>query len=337
MSINVCIFGVSGYTGSKLLYFLDRHNKVNIHGVFGETTSGKKLGDINKNLVKSSNLLVSKYEEFNFSSTDLIFSCLPHSKFQTDIIKDIDPKIPIIDLSGDFRLDSTRDYQEFYECKHNAKELQNKFVYGLSEVNRNKIRNTKFISNPGCYPTSILIPLIPLIKEKKFGIKEVIIDSKSGISGAGKKPKIENLFAEISENFFAYSVSKHQHYPEINQEMNKIKKGVSVTFTPHVIPIISGIHSTIYLDLNADKKEYEKVLIEAYENENFIKILKDSNTPSIKDVRNTNNLAMKIFSDYSKKKIILVSCIDNLIKGASGQAVQNMNIMFGFDERESLM
>ncbi len=337
MSINVCIFGVSGYTGSKLLYFLDRHKKVKVHGVFGEASYGKKLGDIHKNLYKNSKLLISDYKEFDFGSTDLIFSCLPHSKFQKEIIKNINPKIPIIDLSADFRLDSLEDYEEFYECKHNSRELQNKFVYGLSEVNRNKIRNSKFISNPGCYPTSILIPIIPLIKEKKFGIKEVLVDSKSGISGAGKKAKIENLFTEISENFFAYGVSKHQHYPEINQEMNKINEGVSLTFIPHVVPIISGIQSTIYLDLNADKKEYEKVLFETYENENFIKIFKDSDNPSIKDVRNTNNLVMKVFSDYSKKKIILVSCIDNLIKGASGQAIQNMNIMFGFDESESLI
>ena len=337
MSLNVCIFGVSGYTGSKLLHFLDRHKNVNINGVFGESTLGQKLGQINKNLTKYSQLKIIDFNDFNFDNTDLIFSCLPHGKFQSEIVKVIDPKIPIIDLSGDFRLESVDEYEKFYECKHKTANLKKNYTYGLSEIYRDKIKKSKFVSNPGCYPTSILIPLIPLLREKKFQINDVIVDSKSGISGAGKKLKIENLFAEISENFFSYGVNKHRHYPEIKQEIDKFNNDISITFIPHVIPIISGMQSTIYFNRNQEKEEYENVLSSFYKDEMFIKIYKDSNMPCIKDVKGTNNVAIKVFNDYSRKKIVIVSCIDNLIKCASGQAVQNMNIMHGFNEIESLV
>tara|TARA_E500000178_G_C16938055_1_gene714959 strand:- start:62 stop:1075 length:1014 start_codon:yes stop_codon:yes gene_type:complete len=337
MSLNVCIFGVSGYTGSKLLCFLDKHKNINIHGVFGNSTYGRKLGDLFHNLQNSSKIKITNYEEFNFNKTDLIFSCLPNGKLQKEIVNNLDPKIPIIDLSGDFRLESNLDYEKFYECSHKSRKLQKKFSYGLSEIYRQQIKKAKFISNPGCYPTSILIPLIPLIKEKTLSIKDIIIDSKSGISGAGKQPKIENLFSEISGNFFSYGIKKHKHYPEIKQEIGKIDNKIAFTFIPHILPIVSGIQSTIYIEKKTDEKDYIKILSDSYENEPFIKIYSGSRVPSVKDVFNTNNVAMNVFSDYSKKKIVIVSCIDNLVKGAAGQAVQNMNIMFNFDEMESLI
>ena len=337
MALNVCIFGVSGYTGSKLLYYLDKHKQINIHGVFGNSTSGKRLGDLFENLNKSSKIKISDYKNFNFSKTDLIFSCLPNGKLQNDIIKNLDPNISIIDLSGDFRLNSKSEYQKFYNLSHSSYSLKKKFCYGLSEVNRNKIKKNKFISNPGCYPTSILLPLIPLIKEKKLKVQDIIIDSKSGISGAGKQPKIENLFTEISGNFFSYGIESHKHFPEINQEIKLINKKVSFTFVPHVLPIISGIQSTIYLEKKFNEKEYYKILKNFYMNEPFIKIYSGKKVPQIKEVQNTNNIAINVFTDQLKKKIIIVSCIDNLVKGAAGQAIPNMNIMFDFKETESLI
>ena len=241
MSINVCIFGVSGYTGSKLLEFLDKHRKVNVSGVFGHSTIGKELGEINNNLQNISKIKITNFEDFNFDQVDLIFSCLPHKKLQSDIIKNLSKDLSIIDLSGDFRLKSIEEYKKFYKCEHHAKELNKKFSYGLSEIYKKKIKDSKYISNPGCYPTSILLPLIPLLRESKYKIKDIIADSKSGISGAGKRPKIQNLFSEISENFFSYGLTEHQHYPEMKQEINKINKNISFTFIPHVLPIISGI------------------------------------------------------------------------------------------------
>ncbi len=337
MSLNVCIFGVSGYTGSKLLYYLDRHKQTNLHGVFGNSTSGKKLGDLFKNLSKSSEIKISNYKDFDFSKTDLIFSCLPNGKLQKEIIKNLDPKISIIDLSGDFRLNSKAKYQEFYNLSHKSYALKEKFCYGLSEVYRQKIKQSKFISNPGCYPTSILLPLIPLIKEKKLSIQDIIIDSKSGISGAGKQPRVQNLFSEISGNFFSYGIESHKHYPEIEQEIRLINKKVSFTFVPHVLPIISGIQSTIYINKEFNEKDYYKAIKNFYIDEPFIKIYSGKKVPQVKEVQNTNNVAINLFSDFSKKKIVIVSCIDNLVKGAAGQAVQNMNIMFDFEETESLV
>ena len=337
MSLNVCIFGVSGYTGSKLLYYLDKHKQTNIHGVFGNSTSGKKLGDLFKNLNKSNKIKISNYEEFDFSKTDLIFSCLPNGKLQKEIIKNLDPKISIIDLSGDFRLNSKSEYQKFYNLSHKSYALKEKFCYGLSEVYRKKIKQSKFISNPGCYPTSILLPLIPLIKEKKLRIQDIIIDSKSGISGAGKQPRVENLFSEISGNFFSYGIESHKHYPEIEQEIRIINKKISFTFIPHILPIISGIQSTIYLEKKCNENDYYKALKNFYIDDPFIKIYSGNKVPQVKEVQNTNNIAINLFSDYSKRKLVIVSCIDNLVKGAAGQAVQNMNIMFDFDETESLI
>lgn len=337
MSLNVCIFGVSGYTGSKLLYFLDKHKNVKVRGVFGHSSKGKKLGEILNNLKNISQLKISNYEDFNFDNVDLVFSCLPHNKFQNEIINNLNSKLSIIDLSGDFRFDSTDEYEKFYKCKHNAKEINKKFLYGLSEIYKQEITKSKFIANPGCYPTSILLPLIPLLREKKLDVREILVDSKSGISGAGKKLKVENLFSEISENFFSYGLTEHQHYPEIMQEFNKFKKNISFTFIPHVLPVISGIQSTIYLEKKFHEDEYKKTLSEFFANESFVKIYEDNRIPSIKDVRNTNNIAIKIFTDYSKRRIVILSCLDNLVKGASGQAIQNMNLMFNFDEEESLV
>ena len=262
---------------------------------------------------------------------------MPNGKLQKEIIKNLNPKISIIDLSGDFRLKSKLEYQKFYNMPHKSYSLKEKFCYGLSEFYRSKINKSKFISNPGCYPTSILIPLIPLIKEKKLRIQDIIIDSKSGISGAGKQPRIENLFSEISGNFFSYGIKSHKHYPEIDQEIRLINKKVSFTFVPHVLPIISGIQSTIYLEKEFDEKEYYKTIKNFYVDEPFIKIYSGNKIPQVKEVHNTNNLAVNLFSDYSKRKIVIVSCIDNLVKGAAGQAIQNMNIMFNFEETESLI
>ena len=337
MSLNVCIFGVSGYTGAKLLFFLNKHPKVNVHGVFGNLNLGKKIKEINPNLNSISELTITDYQNFNFKETDLIFSCLPHGKFQQDIIRKLDLKIPIIDLSGDFRLESISQYERFYSTKHKSKNLKEKFIYGLSEIYRKEIKKSKFISNPGCYPTSILLPMIPLLKKKELKIENIIIDSKSGVTGAGKNPKTQNLFSELSGNFFSYGIDSHKHYPEIKQELKKLDKKISFTFIPHLLPVKTGIQSTIYINKTCDENHYHQILSNFYQNEPFINIYSGSQVPSLKDVQGTNNIAIKIFTDFSKERIVIISCIDNLIKGASGQAIQNMNIMFDFDETESLI
>ncbi len=336
MSLNVCIFGVSGYTGSKLLYYLCNHKKVKIVGVFGYKTAGIKLECLFPKINNLPKISITNYEKFDFKNVDLIFSCLPHGEFQKKIFKNLDKKISIIDLSGDFRLESKNEYEKFYNIKHDSFNDRSKFVYGLSEINREKISKTKFVCNPGCYPTSILIPIIPLLKNNVL-TESILVDSKSGVSGAGKNLSENYLFSELQNNFYSYGINSHKHLPEIKQEIKKLSKNVSVTFIPHLLPIFSGIQSNIYLGASKHSvDEIEEIIEKYYCNDIFIKILKKG-IPKINDVQNTNNVLIKIFSDYEQNKIVIISCIDNLVKGAAGQAIQNMNIMFGLDETESLI
>ena len=299
MPINVCIFGVSGYTGSKLLFHLIKHKHVNILAVFGQNSIGKNLTELFPNISESSDLKITSFNDFKFENVDLIFSCLPHGKFQNNIISNLDLNIPIIDLSGDFRLEDKMIYEDFYNIKHKNFNLKKKFVYGLSEVYRNQISKAKYICNPGCYPTSILIPLIPLLKEKVIKSGHIIIDSKSGVSGAGKKLVETNLFSELNNNFYSYSVEKHKHFPEINQELMKINKKVSFTFIPHLLPVFSGLQSNIYIDYDGDKiKDIQNVLLNYYSKEPFVK-LNFKDPEKLSNVQGTNNM----FSRIMKKNV----------------------------------
>jgi N-acetyl-gamma-glutamyl-phosphate reductase len=337
MSLNVCIFGVSGYTGSKLLYYLNKHKKITVVGVFGNSKIGESLSQMHPDIKNLPELKITNYYDFDFSKVDLIFSCLPAGLFQSKIIENLDPNIPIIDLSGDFRLENKRTYEKFYEMSHKNFHLIDKFVYGLTEINRDVIKKSKFISNPGCYPTSILIPLIPLLKHDVIKSGHIIIDSKSGMSGAGKKSVENRLLAELKNNFYSYCVTSHKHFPEIDQEIKKVNKNISFTFVPNLLPIFSGLQSNIYIDHTDLKlKEIREVIHNFYKGESFIKI-KDEKPVKLSQVQGTNNVFINIFEDFEKKKILIISCIDNLIKGAAGQAIQNMNLMFGFKESESLI
>ena len=236
-------------------------------------------------------------------------------------------------MSGDFRLNNYNDYELFYETKHKSEDLQKKFVYGLSEFYRNEISKSKFIANPGCYPTSILLPLIPLIKDKQIKSNNIIIDSKSGYSGAGrgvhKKYKYQNLYDSLK----AYGVGFHRHNSEIEQTLKEYSnKKIEFNFTPHLTPMFRGILSTIYVEVNKNvsQNKIKKVLTDYYKNDIFIKILKNDSFISTNDVINTNRCHISVCKTKNKNKFIILSIIDNLIKGGSGQGVQNMNLKFGF-------
>ena len=336
--INIALIGATGYTGLDLTLILSKHPQVNIKYLCATKNIGKNISFFDKR-IKKKLPNITPVTSIQWDNIDLIFLSLPNGEAQKYIKKKFlkNKNIKFIDLSADFRINDPKVYQQNYKISHKAKDLIKHSLYSIPELNKREFKNKRIISNPGCYPTSILIPLIPLIKEKKLRIKDIIIDSKSGISGAGKQPRIENLFSEISGNFFSYGIESHKHYPEIDQEIRLINKKVSFTFVPHVLPIISGIQSTIYLEKEFDEKEYYKTIKNFYVDEPFIKIYSGNKIPQVKEVQNTNNLAINLFSDYSKRKIVIVSCIDNLVKGAAGQAIQNMNIMFDFEETESLI
>ena len=311
------IINITSYSGLELLRILKMHPEVEITQVTGRSMAGEKLSDV-FNFYNGDLVIQDELKD----SVDLIFSCLPHKASAEVIGKFVNNEVNTVDLSADFRL-PVEIYESTYESKHPYPSLINKFVYGLPELNKKKISSSKFISNPGCFPTCGTIPLIPLIGKD---IVNIIIDAKTGISGAGRSKKIEHNFSEISDNFSAYSLNGHRHEPEIENNLN-----FKLHLTTHLAPMVRGIFSTIYF------QSKEKINIDEYINyfseHPFVNVLSES--PKVKDVRGTNNCNL-YFQELKKNNDLnsyrIISVIDNLTKGASGQAVQNMNLLFDFEE-----
>ena len=340
--LNVAIIGASGYTGAELIRILLNHSNVQIKALIANSNAGQKIEEIYPHLIHFSLPVLQKIEEVNFSEIDVAFCCLPHTTSQEIIKKLMDNKnlshLKILDLSADFRLENVDDYKKWYGHEHIAPSLQPQAVYGLSEIHRDKIKKTNLVACPGCYPTSALLPLIPLLQNNLIKKEGIIIDSKSGASGAGRSLKTGNLFCEVNNSVKAYSIGKHRHVGEIEQELVKAaKSGLEIDFTPHLIPINRGIISTIYADVSDGFSidDIKNCLQVKYESEYFVNVIE--NEPNISDVVGTNFCVISVNKARTKNKVIIVSVIDNLCKGASGQAVQNMNILFGFDERSGLI
>lgn len=339
--LKIAIIGASGYTGAELIRILINHKKVEISALVANSNAGQKITQLYPHLIHYNLPDLKKIEEIDFTKIDVVFGCLPHTTSQETFKKLLaDPKnshLKIIDLSADFRLENVADYQKWYEHEHIAANLQPQAVYGLPEIHRNKIKKSILIACPGCYPTSALLPLIPLLENNLVEKTDIIIDSKSGVTGAGRSIKQANLFCEINESVKAYAIGKHRHIGEIEQELSKAAKSkIEIDFTPHLLPINRGIISTIYAKINPkfSLADIQNCLETKYEDEPFVKIIDDE--PNIKDVTGTNFCVIAAKQARTAGKVILVSVIDNLCKGASGQAVQNMNIIFGFDEKEGL-
>jgi N-acetyl-gamma-glutamyl-phosphate reductase len=339
--INVAILGASGYTGVELIRLLINHKRVTIKELVADGNSGKEISEIYPHLTPFTLPFLKKIEEVNFSEIDLAFCCLPHTTSQSNIKSLLENKnfqhLKIIDLSADFRLESGDSYKKWYEQEHLALELQSKAVYGLSEINRHKIKKSKLIANPGCYPTSILLPLLPLLESRLIDDSNIIVDSKSATSGAGRSLKLSNLYCEVNESMRVYSIANHRHTGEIEQELSKISnQKIQVSFTPHLVPMSRGIISTTYVKLKNNFKvdDLKNCLTTKYQDEYFVNI--SNHHPSTRDVYGSNFCHIAVFESRLKNQAIIVSVIDNLMKGASGQAIQNMNIACGFDEKEGL-
>ncbi len=338
--INVAVLGSTGYVGMELVKILSNHENVNINFLGSDSTNNVFLKDI-KNKKEYSNLpLLKDNNSFDPLKSDYVFLALPH-EISNQYVNNIYDKIKIIDLSADFRLDDINIYKDNYGDNHCCGQYLKNFVYGLAEINKLNISEAKNISVPGCYPTSILLPLIPLLKKNLINSDNIIIDSKSGYSGAGKKFDINNIKSENDLNFYNYNTNSHRHISEIRQELLKfnIDQNLSFSFNPHIMPNFRGMMSTIYCDLNINVKKSD--IINVYkkfdENNYFIKFIEENERLDIFSVLNTNFCKIKIFNHHSEDKIIIVSNIDNLIKGASGQAVQCFNLMEKFEETKSLI
>ena len=332
--LTVAILGSTGYVGLELVKILSRHPNVLINFLGSENSPNKKISDFDSSLKVFKLPNIDLNINFNPKNSDVVFLALPHG-ISHKYVKNFFNKLKIIDLSADFRLNNIQTYYDNYDNEHSCPEILQSFIYGLAEINRSHLENSSNIAVPGCYPTSVLLPLILLLQNNIIDSKNIIIDSKSGYSGAGKRFDIRNIKNKFDLNFYNYNTNTHRHICEIKQEMNNISKSkVSFSFNPHILPNFRGMMSTIYCNLinNKNRKDVIKLFYNFAESNPFIKLFNDETQADFFSVQNTNNCIIKIFNHIDEDKIIIVSLIDNLIKGAAGQAVQCLNISYGFDE-----
>jgi len=337
--LKVAIVGATGYAGEELLKILIGHPRVEIVSLSAKIDKPRKISQIFPELSGKTDLIC---EEPDFSrivpGCDLAFLALPHRVSMEAAPAFLRAGKKVIDLSADYRLKDVSVYEQWYGLKHKNPEYLARAVYGLPEVYREKIKPAQLIANPGCYPTGIILGCLPFLAKGKVSSQNIIVDAKTGLSGAGRE-KEAVLIAEMQDNFRAYKVDAHQHAPEINQELSNFSgQKVEITFTPHLIPIQRGILSTIYLQLKKalSQEEAQGLYQDFYQSEPYVKVLPEGKFPQLKDVAKTNFCHIGLKISPAKKIAIVICGIDNLVKGASGQAVQNMNIMYGFKETEGL-
>ena len=336
--LKVLIAGSTGYIGVQLIKLLVKHKNIEIRYLCGNSSVGKRIYYYDNSLKKKKLPNIVKFKKEFLKNIDIIFTALPNGQAQS-ISKFLLKQNTLIDLAADFRLRKSSEYSKWYKQKHKAPKNIKTSIYALPELAGKNVKKFKIISCPGCYPTSILLPLIPIFKKKLLSNNNIIIDSKSGYSGAGrgvhKKFKHRNLYESIS----AYGISSHRHNPEILQELkNYTKSKIHISFTPHILPMFRGILSTIYLNLKSGINENKlySFLKKFYKNEKFVKILRNNTMISTNDVINTNFCFISICKTQNKNQFVIISAIDNLIKGGAGQAVQNMNMKFNFKNDEGL-
>lgn len=337
--IKVGVLGASGYTGSEIVRLLATHPFFKITLMTADRKAGQSLASVFPHLVSQGLPNLVAVKEADFSQVDAVFCCLPHGTTQ-EIISALPATLKVVDLSADFRLHDVKEYEEWYNRPHGAVELQKQAVYGLTELNREAVTDARLVANPGCYPTSVQLPLAPLLQAKLISSETIIIDAKSGVSGAGRSAKESNLYTEIAEGLNSYGVTKHRHVPEIEQGLSAaFGSKVTVSFTPHLMPLSRGMQSTIYIQM-ADGVTIEDVhqhLSKCFQDEEFVAVLPKGVVPHTRHVRGSNYCHINVFEDRISGRAIIISVIDNLVKGASGQALQNMNLMMSCPENSGLL
>ena len=336
--LRIAILGASGYTGAELVRLLSRHPHVQIVALTADRQAGKPASEVFPQLVLADLPNLTKIDEVDWTGVDFVFCCLPHGLTQ-EVVAKLPAHLRVVDLSADFRLTDLDAYATWYGHAHLAPELQKEAVYGLTELNRDAVRRARLVANPGCYPTAAQLPLIPLIEAGLIVADDIIIDAKSGASGAGRDAKLGSLFAEVADGIHAYGVASHRHAPEIEQGLSEAAgKPIIVNFTPHLMPMSRGILATIYVKLapGATVDKLRAALADRYRDEYFVKVLPNGAAPATRHVRGSNFVIMSVHADRVPGRAILMAVEDNLVKGASGQAVQNMNVMAGFAEETAL-
>lgn len=336
--INVGIIGASGFVGSELVKILLTHSQVKIAGISSGTNQGKAFSELYPSFIGQ---FEKRFEnnETVIEHSDVVFICLPHGKSEALVKSCVDKGKKVIDVGADFRLKDLSVYEEWYDVTVDYPGLHEEAIYGLTELNREEIKQTSLVANPGCYPTSMLLGLYPAVSNQLADASRVIIDAKSGVTGAGKKLSETLHFPYKNEGFQAYKVASHRHTPEVEENLAQFgAKEPKVSFVPHLLPVNRGILSTMYLDLmeGTSKEEIIQAYEEAYQDEPFIQVLPEGQWPDIHHVQHSNGCHIGLTVDERTQRLIVVSVIDNMQKGAAGQAVQNFNVMLGLKETEGL-
>jgi len=337
--VRVAVVGASGYTGAELARILVNHPQVRLTAVTSRKSSGQPFHRVYPHLFQIQDLLCEDLKPAELvERAEMIFTAVPHQTAMEVVPELVEAGCRVIDLSADFRIHDAKAYEAWYQ-PHTAPELLPQAVYGLPELHRQEIASARLVANPGCYPTSAILALAPLLSKKLVDPGTIIIDSKSGTSGAGRSAQVGTLFCEVTDGFKAYKVAEHRHTPEIEQELSLLaSRPVTVSFTPHLVPMSRGILTTVYARAvcELDQEGLQQLFEEHYRNETFVRVLPQGMLPATQYVRGSNYCDLAVRFDRRTKRVIVLSAIDNLVKGAAGQAVQNMNLMQGFAEDEGL-
>ncbi|MEM7071560.1 MAG: N-acetyl-gamma-glutamyl-phosphate reductase [Pseudomonadota bacterium] len=338
METRVAIIGASGYTGAELIRLALSHPHIKITNLSAHTQAERAIEQLYPHFTQHHLPHLQTIDSIDWHDVDVAFFCLPHG-YSNHYVKKIPPHVRIIDLSADFRLKDSQIYQHWYGKEHQAPELLQRAAYGLSELNVGSIKSARIIACPGCYPTATLLALLPLVKAGMISANDIIIDAKSGVSGAGRTLNQNNLFCEISEGLHPYNISMHRHMPEIEQELsNAAKSNIKISFTPHLVPMNRGELITAYIKRNKSYKneDLRTCLKRIYHNKPFIQVMEPNVPVATRFVRASNHCHICVFDDRLNERSIIIAAIDNLVKGSSGQALQNFNIMMGYPEDTGL-
>ena len=337
MTLKTGIVGGTGYTGVELLRLLAGHPEAELSIITSRSEAGREVADLFPNLRGYLDIRFTEPDPGALGGCDVVFFATPNGTAMTLAPQLLDAGVRIIDLAADFRLKRTAEWEAWYGIPHACPGLLEEAVYGLTEINRDAIREARLVANPGCYPTAVQLGFLPLIEQRVIDIDHLVADAKSGVSGAGRKAATGTLLCEASENFKAYAVAGHRHLPEIRQGLEQAAgQPVGLTFVPHLTPMIRGIHATLYAQLRDPDRDLQALYEARYGNEPFIDVLPAGAHPETRSVSGANQCRIAVHQPQKGGVVVILSVIDNLVKGAAGQAVQNMNVMFGLDETSGL-
>lgn len=334
--VNIGIVGGTGYTGVELMRLLALHPDVNLQVITSRSNAGTAVADMFPNLRGKLSLSFSEPSVDSYKSCDLVFFATPNATAMHQVKELLDAGVKVVDLAADFRIKDIAVWEQWYGTKHVCPEIVEQAVYGLPEMNRQQIQSANLVANPGCYVTAVTLGLLPLLHHNRINPSTIIADGKSGVSGAGRGANVAMLFSEAAESVKAYAVAGHRHQPEIKQNLQQLDAAAELVFVPHLMPMIRGIHATMYAELTAGVDQLQEQFESYYADEPFVDVMPEGSNPETRSVKGANQCRIAIQALPQSGRVVVMSVIDNLVKGAAGQAVQNMNLMLGLDEKRGL-